>query len=82
MARTHRLERHPASLSGQVTGEMILVPLRQNTGNLEAVATLDEAGSRASKLPGGTSTRGDIRECLPGGPAARPEGPPATAGAR
>lgn len=59
-----RLERDPAFVFRQIAGETILVPIRQNMGDLESVYTLNEVGTRVWELLDGSRTMGDIRDRL------------------
>ena len=59
-----RLERDPGFVSRQIAGETILVPIRQNMGDLESVYTLNEVGTRIWELLEGSRTLGDIRDRL------------------
>ena len=62
MTWTDRLERDPAFVSRQIVGETILVPIRQNMGDLESVFSLNEVGTRVWELLDGARTLGDIRD--------------------
>jgi hypothetical protein len=59
-----RLEQDPSVVSRQIAGETILVPIRQNMGDLESVYTLNEVGSRIWGLLEASRTLGDIRDRL------------------
>ena len=62
MAWADRLERDPTFVSRQIAGETILVPIRQNMGDLESVYSVNEVGTRVWELLDGTRTLGDIRD--------------------
>ncbi len=52
----------PSIVARQIAGEMILVPIRQNVGDLESIYLLNETAMFAWQLFDGTHTLGDIRE--------------------
>ncbi|HYB73900.1 MAG TPA: PqqD family protein [Candidatus Sulfotelmatobacter sp.] len=62
MAWADRLERDPTFVSRQIAGETILVPIRQNMGDLESVYSVNEVGTRVWELLDGSRTLGDIRD--------------------
>jgi hypothetical protein len=51
----------PSIVARQIAGEMILVPIRQNVGDLESIYLLNETALFAWQLLDGTRTLGDIR---------------------
>jgi hypothetical protein len=51
----------PAIVARQIAGEMILVPIRQNVGDLESIYLLNETALHAWQLFDGALTLGDIR---------------------
>ena len=59
-----RLERDPAFVSRQIAGETILVPIRQNMGDLESVYSLNEVGTHVWDRLDGTHTLGEILDSL------------------
>jgi hypothetical protein len=59
-----RLERAPTFVSRQIAGETILVPIRQNMGDLESVYSLNEVGTRVWELLDGAPTLAEIRDRL------------------
>jgi hypothetical protein len=59
-----RLERDPTFVSRQIAGETILVPIRQNMGDLESVYSLNEVGSRVWELLDRAPTLAEIRDRL------------------
>lgn len=46
-------QKDPMMVSRQVVGEVILVPIRQNVGDLESIYTLNETAARAWDLVDG-----------------------------
>ena len=51
----------PAIVARQIAGEMILVPIRQNVGDLESIYLLNETAVFAWQLLDGSITLADIR---------------------
>ena len=51
-------------VSREIAGEAILVPIRQNVGDLESNYTLNETAARAWELVNGQNTLGDIRDAI------------------
>ena len=51
----------PAIVARQIAGEMILVPIRQNVGDLESIYLLNETALFAWQLLNGAHTLGEIR---------------------
>ena len=51
----------PAIVARQIAGEMILVPIRQNVGDLESIYLLNETALFAWQLFDGVFTLADIR---------------------
>ena len=51
-------------VSREIAGEAILVPIRQNVGDLESIYTLNETAARAWELVNGQNTLGDIRDAI------------------
>jgi hypothetical protein len=52
----------PNIVARQIAGEMILVPIRQNVGDLESIYLLNETALFAWQLLDGTHTLADIRD--------------------
>lgn len=52
----------PAIVARQIAGEMILVPIRQNVGDLESIYLLNETALFAWQLFDGARTLSDIRQ--------------------
>lgn len=53
-------QKDPSMVSREIVGEVILVPIRQNVGDLENIFTLNETAARAWELIDGVRTFGDI----------------------
>jgi hypothetical protein len=51
----------PATIARQIAGEMILVPIRQNVGDLDSIYTLNETAMFTWQLLDGAHTLNDIR---------------------
>ena len=52
----------PSIVARQIAGEMILVPIRQNVGDLESIYLLNETALSAWQQLDGTHTLADIRQ--------------------
>jgi hypothetical protein len=52
----------PAIVARQIAGEMLLVPIRQNVGDLESIYLLNDTALFAWQFFDGSSTLADIRE--------------------
>ena len=52
----------PAIVARQIAGEMILVPIRQNVGDLESIYLLNETALFAWQLLDGSLSLADIRD--------------------
>ena len=52
----------PDMVSREIAGEVILVPIRRNMGDLESIYTLNETGAAAWTLFDGSSTLKKIRD--------------------
>jgi hypothetical protein len=50
----------PAMISRLIAGEMILVPIRKNVGDMESIFTLNETGARVWELLDGQRTLADV----------------------
>ena len=57
-------EKDPSMVSREIAGEAILVPIRQNVGDLESIYTLNETAARAWELIDGQKTLSDIRDVI------------------
>jgi len=57
----HVYYKDPSIVARQIAGEMILVPIRQNVGDLESIYLLNETALCAWQLLDGTHTMADIR---------------------
>ena len=57
-------EKDPSMVSREIAGEAILVPIRQNVGDLESIYTLNETAARAWELIDGQNTLSDIRDVI------------------
>jgi hypothetical protein len=51
----------PAIVARQIAGEMILVPIRQNVGDMESIFLLNETALLAWNMFDGSHTLADIR---------------------
>ena len=61
MAELNQIYRKdPNIVSREIVGEMILVPIRQNIGDLESIYTLNETAARTWELIDGQNTLSDI----------------------
>jgi len=54
--------RDPSIVARQIAGEMILVPIRQNVGDLESIYLLNETALFAWQLIDGKLPLGEIRD--------------------
>jgi hypothetical protein len=52
----------PNIVNRKIAGEIVLVPIRHNVGDLACIYNLNEVGSRIWELIDGRSTIGQIRE--------------------
>jgi hypothetical protein len=59
---THIYTRDPNTVARQIAGEMILVPIRQNVGDLESIYILNETAIAAWQSFDGICTIADIRD--------------------
>ena len=57
-------QKDPEIVSREIAGEMILVPIRQNVGDLNCVYTLNETASRAWSLFDGQHTVKEIQDVI------------------
>ena len=55
-------QKDPNIVARQIAGEMILVPIRQNVGDLESIYLLNETALFAWQLIDGTQTLAEIRD--------------------
>ena len=60
----NRYRHDPSIVSREIAGETILVPIRQNVGDLESIYTLNETGARVWALVDGQRSAGDIRDAI------------------
>jgi hypothetical protein len=59
----HQVYMHdPSIVSRSIAGEMILVPIRKNVGDLESIYTLNETGARIWELIDGQRTLAEIHQ--------------------
>ncbi len=56
-----KFRRDPAIVSRKIAGEMILVPIRQNVGDLESIYVLNETALLAWEMFDGEHSLADIR---------------------
>ena len=54
----------PSIVSRQIVGEVILVPIRKNVGDLESIYTLNETAAFAWGLFDGEHTLGEINDLM------------------
>ena len=52
----------PAMISRVIAGEMILVPIRKNVGDMESIYTLNETGARVWELLDGQRSLAEVHE--------------------
>lgn len=57
-----RYQKDPSLVSREIAGEVILVPIRQNTGDQASIYTLNETAAFAWTLVDGKRTLEEIRE--------------------
>lgn len=57
-------KKDPSIVFRQIAGEAILVPIRQNVGDLESIYTLNETAACIWALLDGQRTLADIRDAL------------------
>ena len=55
-------QKDPSIVSREIVGEFILVPIRQNAGDLESIYTLNETAARAWSLVDGRNTLAEITD--------------------
>ena len=55
-------QKDPSIVSREIAGEVILVPIRRNMGDLESIYTLNETAAAAWMLIDGSSTLQKIRD--------------------
>ena len=55
-------QKDPDMVSREIAGEVILVPIRRNVGDLESVYTLNETAARAWTLFDGSHTVNQIQD--------------------
>jgi hypothetical protein len=54
----------PSIVSREVAGEVILVPIRNNVGDLESIYTLNETAARIWTLLDGERTLAEVRDAM------------------
>jgi hypothetical protein len=59
-ALEHRWVRNPEFVSRRIGSEVLLIPIRQNTGDLESIYTLNVVGARVWELLDGTRTLAEV----------------------
>jgi hypothetical protein len=59
-----RYRKDPDMIFRDIEGEMILVPIRRRTADLESIYTLNETGSRIWELIDGQHTLREIRDTI------------------
>ena len=59
-----RYQQDPLMVSREIAGEMILVPIRNNVGDLNCVYTLNETASRAWSMMDGQHTVREIQDVI------------------
>ena len=57
-------EKDPNVVSREIAGECILVPIRQNVGDLESIYTLNEVGARIWELIDGKMKVREIKNII------------------
>ena len=61
---SQRYQKNPEMVSRQIAGDLILVPIRQSTGDMNSIYTLNETAARSWELLDGGHTLGEIRDRL------------------
>jgi CTP synthase (UTP-ammonia lyase) len=59
-----RYQQDPSVVSRNIAGEVILVPIRQNLGDLESIFTLNDTAARAWSLMDGKHSVSEIQETI------------------
>ena len=54
----------PNIVDRNIAGEVILVPIRNNVGDLESIYTLNETAARIWELLDGARTLGEVRDAM------------------
>ena len=54
----------PSIVSRNIAGEMILVPIRSNVGDLDSIYTLNETAARIWELLDGEHSLGAVRDAI------------------
>ena len=57
-----RYQKDPSMVFREIAGEMILVPIRQNVGDLESIYTFNETAARIWELIDGQRSVREIRD--------------------
>ncbi len=61
---TDTYQQDPSIVSREIAGEVILVPIRNNVGDLESIYTLNETAARIWALLDGEHTLADVRDAI------------------
>ena len=61
---TDTYQQDPSIVSREIAGEVILVPIRNNVGDLESIYTLNETAARIWALLDGDHTLADVRDAI------------------
>ncbi|MBU0494844.1 MAG: PqqD family protein [Chloroflexi bacterium] len=59
-----RYQKDPSIVAREIAGEVLLVPIRQNVGDLESLYRLNETAARMWALVDGQRTVGEIRDAI------------------
>ena len=59
-----RYTHDPNIVDRNIAGEVILVPIRNNVGDLESIYTLNETAARIWELLDGVRTLGEVRDAM------------------
>lgn len=63
-SRQRVITRDPSIVERKIVGEVVLVPIRQNVGDLEYIFTLNEMAGRIWELIDGNRCLGDILDAI------------------
>ncbi len=61
---TDTYQQDPSIVSREIAGEVILVPIRNNVGDLESIYTLNETAARIWALLDGEHTLASVRDAI------------------
>ena len=64
MSETNYLARNEAIVARRIGDEFILVPIRQQAGEVDSIYTLNEVGARVWELLDGQTSLGAIRDAI------------------